>query len=614
MNFHVRTIIAGAFTLAVFSLCFWWEISTSGDDPSSSDPGTWKQPPNDHQDPCSVSGSHSKRLDELTNSDLLCILALENVPHAVLKLVEAGRFAGEHFAKVTFFDDMFASIPLQKFSPKHLLSLHSALPQLQRLHACLMATKKGRLGERLRLCKRSEDNAARQRRRSLAPTQTEFPKGAFASLKGLNIHRTSNAHGWIDGNLLDGRRNGMCIVTNQTGQQELISIGGRHAPNVESWNLETGEQKILTARGARTRNLLYKHHTHGVLVAPISGNSRRPSEFWIVCGLGVDEEALEKMTIISLTDWSVREGPSLDVARGSCSSFTLDRPLAWMQPLAPANVAPRSLARLDRTTRIDGRLVCVVGGTEHHEKNSHLTDSCSCYDRLSQQWLKLPSLREPQHHLSTVLVPSGVCNPTDPPRLLLWNGRNGDGFGPTTNKLLELRLHDEEPGEWIYRDGAPTLVSAAAQTLTRGGRYAVLFGGNGYTQERDVYMTSATVVYDICGHRACRATLSALRFVKWAIVGCTTADDKELLICGGDSTQDPDKALNGNTRSCDVFDLENLVQECEDARNTTGGGWQKVSRVSAKEMLRQSLPHDMPKFTELYNRTKVITQLDLEVR
>ena len=504
--------------------------------------------------------------------------------------------------------------PLQKLLPKHLLSINSALPHLQRLHACLMATEDGRLGERLRSCKKSEDDAARQRRRSPAPTQMDLSGGVFASLKGLNICKSSHAHGWIDGNLLNGRRSGVCFVTNQSGQQELISICGRHAPNAESWNLETGEQKILTARGAKTRNLLNKHHTHGVLVAPISGNSRRPSEFWIVCGLGPDEKALEKITIISLADWSVHEGPSLDVARGSCSSFTLDKPLAWMQPLTPANVAPRNLIPLDRTTRIEDRLVCVIGGTEHHEKISQLTDSCSCYDRLSHQWLKLPSFREPQHHHTSVLVPSGVCNPTDPPRLLLWNGRSGDGFGPTTNKLLELRLHNEEPADWIYRDGAPTLVSAAAQALTRDGRYAVLFGGNGYTKDYDVYMTSATVVYDICRHRACRATLSPLRFVKWGIAGCTTADDKELLICGGDSIQDLDKALNGNTRSCDVFDLEKLVQECDDALNTTGGGWQKVSRISAREILRQTLPHDMPRFTNMYNRTKVVRKLDLEVR
>ena len=175
-------------------------------------------------------------------------------------------------------------------------------------------------------------------------------------------------------------------------------------------------------------------------------------------------------------------------------------------------------------------------------------------------------------------------------------------------------MHDKENApEWIYHNGAPTMTSAAAQALTRDGRYAVLVGGNGYTQRNDVYMTRATMVYDICHHRLCHATLSPLRFVKWAITGCTTANDTELLICGGDTTQDPDHT-EGNTRSCDVFDLERLVQECDDAMNIDGRGWQNISRISAKEILRQTIQDDMPIFTEIFNRTRVMRHLDEEVR
>ena len=615
-------ISASVLVLLLFCLKVLWAVTDLREPPDSRQltvakelkKTTKEQQPQDRVlkiKPCSYPADlYAKRLTELSSSDLTCFLAAQGFPQAVLSVVQLGKFAGSHFSKATFFEDMFATAAQTQLPSKHFLTLSKALPQLQNLQSCLVASNT----TTLRSC--SNESQRDVQHPPIAPKQVV--PAVFSALSGMKHHLASNAHAWAEGKLIEPRRNGICFVTNRSGHEEMISIGGRYAFTVESWNLVTGEQRVVSANDTATRNLVDQNHIHGVLVAPTpapnSEGSQAPHEFWIACGFRGKELGVENMTIISLVDWSVREGPALLEPRGGCNSFALDRPLSWMQP-AQAN--KNGSIPLDRKTRFRGRLVCAVGGIENHDLVSTLKASCSCYDRLTQQWLKLPDLREPLHHHSSVLLPRGVCNPTDPPRLLMWSGRNGDGYGPTTNTIFELRLYDGEvqhAPDWIYHDGAPTLTSAAAQALTRDGRYAFLVGGNGHTIEnRQVYYSSATVVYDICRHRFCRATQSPLRFVKWAITGCTTLEDRELLICGGDSTQDPDYTKDGNTRSCDIFSLDRLVQECDNARDVEGGGWQNISRFSAKEILRRTITADMPLITRFFNRTNVMRILDKEV-
>ena len=165
-------------------------------------------------------------------------------------------------------------------------------------------------------------------------------------------------------------------------------------------------------------------------------------------------------------------------------------------------------------------------------------------------------------------------------------------------------------------DGAPSLTSSAAQALSPDGRYAVVFAGNGFTRKTNFFRLKSTFVFDLCEpRRVCRATESSLRYRKWALTGCTTLSGKEFIICGGDSPDedDPSKDRQGNTDTCDIFDLDNLVEECHSARPGRGKGWKYLMRTTAKEDLRIALEHDMKYFVPGENRTRVMADLDVEI-
>jgi len=193
-----------------------------------------------------------------------------------------------------------------------------------------------------------------------------------------------------------------------------------------------------------------------------------------------------------------------------------------------------------------------------------------------------PDLPFPFHHASTVVVPAGVCKKSDPQRVVIWSGRDGNSHGPTHNAYFELRLATPPKGEewtWIVHVGAPSLTSSAAQALSPDGRYAIVFAGNGFTRKTNFFRLKSTFVFDLCEpKRVCRATESSLRYRKWALTGCTTPSGKEFIICGGDSPNEDDRSKDreGNTNSCDIFDLGKLVQECHSARPGRGKGFKET--------------------------------------
>jgi hypothetical protein len=146
----------------------------------------------------------------------------------------------------------------------------------------------------------------------------------------------------------------------------------------------------------------------------------------------------EYARIVNLKPMQVEAGLKLPIAGGACVAA----PIHVKGPDHPPHI-------------------CVFGGTNgSHDKGTYLPYT-ACYDRVAQKWHH-PFGRMPFgfDHGSVVHLPSGVCNPSDPERVLILNFRT-KSYGQQRPEIMAFdipsspwsdedlsSLDAETPGEW----------------------------------------------------------------------------------------------------------------------------------------------------------------------
>eukprot|EP00980_Cylindrotheca_fusiformis_P011999 scaffold2838_cov112-Cylindrotheca_fusiformis.AAC.1 len=227
-----------------------------------------------------------------------------------------------------------------------------------------------------------------------------------------------------------------------TGNHILIALFGRHAETIQWIDLMTGKQNYTVIEGQDPAGnaLNNLHHVYSVVVDSLSTPSHK--EIWLPCGFHghhVDQERSSVYArIVHLNTMEVKTGPKLPFAGGACVGL----PIHIKGPDEPAHI-------------------CAFGGTDGQHDTGTFLPYTSCYDRKEQKW-NHPFGRLPFgfDHGNAVHLPAGICDPSDPERILIANFRT-EPYGsphseilafdipssPWTDKQL-ASLGPETPGKW----------------------------------------------------------------------------------------------------------------------------------------------------------------------
>jgi hypothetical protein len=478
---------------------------------------------------------------------------------------------------------------------------------------------------------------------SLAHIQPNLIHGV--NWEGSHAHTSEEA-------LLRVRRNHVCLSTDRVAPDGststwLYQIGGRWEGTIEGWEIATGRREIHATLAKEQENHFPLSHASIQVVPPLSDRHGKPTEIWHICGFTgwKVETKIPNITIVELYTWRAWIGPSIDVPRGSCTSFQLERPLRWFK-VSPHNpphlLRNRSMLALDRTTAFPGRLVCAIGGVDHHEvRPTADIRTVSCFDRLEGLWWSLPDLPRTNHHHMVGERPANVCYPGSPPQLLVLNSRTAHGFGGSNNTMTALDLDDEDADDvhsssersWEVLEGSATMMTAIESWLSPSGRYVMFTGGNSFSFKRTSMYSSQTYVLDMCRRTICLRPEAASFHVKWATTACTTPDRKVAFVCGGDAMAKGITDRNTtnfqigcgnrcvatdkrNTGSCDLFDSQKLIDACNlegDASEATGAGWNFITRTLAKAFIKMTIRWDLPIDTKWTNMTMALRHLEMDV-
>ncbi len=471
---------------------------------------------------------------------------------------------------------------LMRLSSKH------ALPLPARVIAAAVVTMYGLYALHLTARERLVTSSTQLTRPRILPLTTRALATMHASLASKPM--------------LQARRNHGCAFLNHT----MVLAGGRHAPSIEVWDINTGRQELVVA----DQPLLDINHFQLLVVDKVVGidayndpKGRRPGEdtagsspkeIWIPCGFvgsDVNSETNSNHTVIIDPDqgFSVRLGPRIDQPRGACGALALDLD----GPGAPQHI-------------------CMFGGSIGAHDGGKFTKTVSCYDRVRQQWHRpLPHLPMPADHLNVVHIPAGVrcgdgeSGPPSPERLMYFNFRDGtyatqrpeifaldikrDGQGRIVFDDDDTNNNDVVGGGWYLLGSSdqPSQATspefawkstrdAAGVEVSPSGRFVFTFGGVHYPRTDDADERSPKKLYNYAEVRAidvCTGTLidmpdsTRMQAERFAVVTCRNANYKAVT-CGGTNTA----SHYTNLGSCDVHDLYDLEKMAFAAASSVQSG------------------------------------------
>lgn len=433
-----------------------------------------------------------------------------------------------------------------------------------------------------------------------------FRLSQYTQSEQVQEHLTSSPAVRISSASAITRRNHGCVVRPVESELgfsvsrsplEAILFGGRWGANIEVLDISSGEYSLKTPLQVPE---LDANHLSAEYVPSLYGGGH---EIWIVCGFEGDvvnaETARTHMTIIDADTWEVKLGPKLDLARGGCASFQIDGPASgpWHYspsafPLHRANshrssstfsssklttrrrdsaTASEAEAKKNKNNEgerdgdeeekipagwIQGRLLCVVGGFVGTHDRGYSVDLVSCYDRVTEDWVTLPSLPNQLDHHNAVYVKGGTCSGHNRDRVLVLNGRNGP-YNMTVPEIHQLVLGDDHWTTWL--ETSPSHNGAASVSLTKQG-HLISVGGIEYpTGHVEVNVKSDEInILNVCSKTYCKPR-STLLHPKWALYPCHSPRDDYLYICGGASTFHDS---HRNSPYCEAINIPLLESEC----------------------------------------------------
>jgi hypothetical protein len=376
--------------------------------------------------------------------------------------------------------------------------------------------------------------------------------------------------------LAESRRNHDCTIVRG---RVLVNILGRFARHVEARGLQTGDVSLFPVRGRDPDGhaLDDLNHIYGVRVASLEDVARgidERMELWMPCGFHGDrvnhEISSTYARILDLRTMSLTLGPRLFQAGGACSALAL----ALDGPGTPEHI-------------------CAFGGTNGtHNKGSFLS-TVACYDRLRRAWHQpFDNLPVGLDHFNAVLLPPGLCLPSDPGRILVMNFRirhyadqrteiwaldlpapaekaaAGGEPPPTTSRPTahpppHWYLFSNETGAAEYlqpRDASGVFTSG-------GGRYVFNVGGITYDTMpgrfgRTLHASAVrddVRVLDVCARRW-SATATSIGTGLFATQTCASAELGTAFTCGGQASDaqrgiNESESMNKNSHACIAHNL-----------------------------------------------------------
>jgi hypothetical protein len=274
-----------------------------------------------------------------------------------------------------------------------------------------------------------------------------------------------------------------------SGRQILLVLLGRHSEGIQWIDLLTGKQNInmVTGKDPAGNPLNNLNHVYSVVVDSLSTPSHK--EIWLPCGFHGNEVNKERSSeyarIVNLKTMQVEAGPKLPIAGGACVAA----PIRVKGPDHPEHI-------------------CVFGGTQGSHDTGTFLPYTACYDRVAQKWHH-PFGRMPFgfDHGNVVHLPSGVCNPSDPERVLILNFRT-KSYGQQRPEIMAFdipsspwsdedlnSLDTETPGKWYtyanisfsgHEDEVNAPRDASGLAVANNWRNIVNFGGIHYYGHHEV--------------------------------------------------------------------------------------------------------------------------------
>ena len=351
--------------------------------------------------------------------------------------------------------------------------------------------------------------------------------------------------------MISPRRNHGCVMFHDEKNEatKAILVAGRWSPNIEQIDLQSQKHRLVVDH----HDLLEVNHISVELVNSLDDSTKQ--EIWIMCGFSGhvvnNETTIEHVVIIDANDWTIKQGPKLDLPRGACTSFQFDGPKHGPFHYGPTSFLPR---HGDPNLTQQGRLLCVLGGFVGQHDKGDSVENFSCWDRIDQKWIAFPPLPIPLDHHNSVLVRPGICESQSRQSILVMNGRTGP-YGESEPQMFELSLGDQQWNKWDIP--SPFAISAGIVVLSSTGKL-ISIGGVNYQDVNPIKDTKIRI-FDICNYRYCEAS-SHMIVVKWALWPCFSSTDNTLILCGGAS---PVRDHHKNHPFCEAYDLPGLETECE---------------------------------------------------
>lgn len=270
---------------------------------------------------------------------------------------------------------------------------------------------------------------------------------------------------------------------NDSDRQVLVIVLGRWSESIQWFDLQSGKRNITMVTGydPAGKPLGNLNHVYSVVVDSLSTPSQK--EIWLPCGFHghqINREQSSKYArIVNLGTMTVQVGPELPFAGGACVAAAIH----VHGPDKPAHI-------------------CTFGGTQGSHDTGTFLPYSACYDREAEKW-HFPFGRMPFgfDHGSIVHLPPGVCDPSDPARILIFNFRT-ETYGKQRPEMLafdipsdawspeeDYSMDAETPGKWYIfanishsgaEDEANAPRDASGLAIANNWRNFINFGGIHY--------------------------------------------------------------------------------------------------------------------------------------
>jgi hypothetical protein len=343
---------------------------------------------------------------------------------------------------------------------------------------------------------------------------------------------------------------------------------------VETFNLDTNERRRYPSEYLNT------HHVGAVLVDAINPSTAARlgyQELWVVCGAQseiIEHETMIKQTrITDMRTMTTRLGPAIDIPRVGCGAMKLN---------------------YTNVRGIELELICSISGSVGTHRNATFVRHSACYDRVLQQWVRLPDMIQELDHHNVGIIDYQQCplkhqqehgGPTY--TLVIFNGRP-KAYGQPTSMVYELPLEEAFLASGMQRRPTPqyaesvlydeTQARSAGGGVVVSGRYLVSVGGLRHAER---ICQANIVIVDMCTKRTCIPPIGHIVHHFGSPVAWDPASDT-IHMCAGQVIGSPlFKYFDADTRSlprdialsrsisvpyCEVWSMQHLLQTCENTR------------------------------------------------